>query len=56
MKYCAHFLIKAEGGAKNYECEHPLPLSWGPFIVVFVQRMGYICDRTSSYMRKLGGT
>ena len=25
MRYCGHFLIKAEGGAKNYKCEHPLP-------------------------------
>ena len=38
---CGHFLIKAEGGAKNYESEHPLPLAWRPFTVVFVQRKGY---------------
>ena len=41
MRYCGHFLIKAEGGAKNYERDHPLPLSWQPFTVVFVQRKGY---------------
>ena len=39
--YCGHFLIKAEGGAKNYKRDHPLPLSWRPFTVVFVQRKGY---------------
>ena len=38
MRYCGHFLIKAEGGAKNYKRDHPLPLSWRPFTVVFVQR------------------
>ena len=42
MRYCGHFLIKAEGGAKNYKRDHPLPLSWRPFTVVFVQRKGYI--------------
>ena len=41
MRYCGHFLIKAEGGAKNYEPDHPLPLSWRPFTVVFLQRKGY---------------
>ena len=25
MRYCGHFLIKAEGGAKNYKRDHPLP-------------------------------
>ena len=42
MRYCGHFLIKAEGGAKNYERDHPLPLAWRPFTVVFLQRKGYI--------------
>ena len=37
---CGHFLIKAEGGAKNYKRDHPLPLSWRSFTVTFVQRMG----------------
>ena len=41
MRYCGHFLIKAEGGAKNYERDHPLPLAWRPFTVVFLQRKGY---------------
>ena len=41
MRYCGHFLIKAEGGAKNYKRDHPLPLSWRPFTVVFLQRKGY---------------
>ena len=41
MRYCGHFLIKAEGGAKNYERDHPLPLALRPFTVVFVQRKGY---------------
>ena len=41
MRYCGHFLIKAEGGAKNYERDHPLPLAWRPFTVVFVERKGY---------------
>ena len=30
MRYCGHFLIKAEGGAKNYKRDHPLPLSDDP--------------------------
>ena len=38
MRYCGHFLIKAEGGAKNYERDHPLPLAWRPFTVVLLQR------------------
>ena len=25
MRYCGHFLIKAEGGAKKYKRDHPLP-------------------------------
>ena len=41
MRYCGHFLNKAEGGAKNYERDHPLPLAWRPFTVVFLQRKGY---------------
>ena len=41
MRYCGHFLIKAEDGANNYECDHPLPLAWRPFTVVFVQQKGY---------------
>ena len=41
MRYCGHFLIKAEGRAKNYERDHPLPLAWRPFTVVFLQRKGY---------------
>ena len=41
MKYCCHFLIKAEGGAKNYKHDHPLPLAWRSFTVAFVQRTGY---------------
>ena len=41
MRYCGHFLIKAEGGAKNYKRDHPLPLSWRPFTVVFLQRKGF---------------
>ena len=42
MRYCGHFLIKAEGGAKNNKRDHPLPLSWRPFTVVLVQLKGYI--------------
>ena len=42
MRYCGHFLIKAEGGAKNYKRDHPLPLSWRPFTVIFVHRKSYI--------------
>ena len=41
MRYCAHLLIKAKDGAKNYERDHPLPYYWRPFTVVFVQRKGY---------------
>ena len=41
MRYCGHFLIKVEGGAKNYKPDHPLPLAWRSFTVEFVQRKGY---------------
>ena len=42
MRYCGHFLIKTEGGAKNYRRDHHrLPLSWRTFTVVFVQQKGY---------------
>ena len=27
--------------AKNYKRDHPLPLSWRPFTVVFLQQKGY---------------
>ena len=33
MRYGGHFLIKAEGGAKNYKRVHPLPLAWRSFTV-----------------------
>ena len=36
-----HFLIKAEGRAKNYKRDHRLPLAWRFFTVAFVQRKGY---------------
>ena len=36
MRYCGHFLIKAEGGAKNYKRDHPLSLFWSPFTVILV--------------------
>ena len=41
MRYCRHFLIKVEGGAKNYKRDHPLPLTWRSFTVEFVQQKGY---------------
>ena len=41
MRYCGHFLIKVEGGAKNYKRDHPLPLAWRSFTVEFVQPKGY---------------
>ena len=47
MRYCGHFLIKAEGGAKNYKRDHPLPLAWRFFTVTFVQRKGYVACGTS---------
>ena len=47
MRYCGHFLNKAEGGAKNYERDHPLPLAWRPFSVVFLQRKGYLASERS---------
>ena len=50
MRYCGHFLIKAEGGAKNYERDYPLPLAWRPFTVVFVQRKGYIRTYLKSHL------
>ena len=45
MRYCGHFLIKAEGVAKNNERDHTLPLAWRPFTVVFVQQKGYYSFR-----------
>ena len=42
MRYCGHFLIKAEGGAKNYERDHPLPLAWRPFTVFSCSEKIYI--------------
>ena len=41
MRYCGHFLIKAEGGVKNYKRDNPLPLAWRSFTVAYVQRKGY---------------
>ena len=41
MRYYGHFFIKREGGAKNYERDHPLPLARRLFTVVFVQQKGY---------------
>ena len=41
MRYCGNFLIKAEGGAKNYKCDHSLPLAWRSFTIAFVQFKGY---------------
>ena len=32
-----HFLIKAEGEAKNYKRDHRLLLAWRSFTVAFVQ-------------------
>ena len=42
MRYCGHFLIKAEGGAKNYKRDHPLPLSWRPFTFRFLAAKGLL--------------
>ena len=42
MRYCGYFLIKAEGGAKNYKCDYHLPLAWQSFTVTFVQQKGYV--------------
>ena len=61
MRYCGHFLIKVEGGAKNYKRDFPLPLAWQSFTVKFVQQKGYmyvavrqpIC--ACSVVRKVGG-
>ena len=52
MRYCGHFLIKAEGGAKNYERNHPLPLAWRPFTAFFVQRKGYTMVTTGDIRTK----
>ena len=41
MRYCGLFLLKAEGGAKNYERDHPLPLAGRPITVIFVERKCY---------------
>ena len=41
MRYCGHFLIKAEGGAKNCKRESPLSLARQSFTVAFVLRKGY---------------
>ena len=41
MRYCGHFLIKVEGGGKNYKRDHRSPLAWRSFTVAFVQRKGY---------------
>ena len=35
------FLDQSRSGAKKYERDHPLPLAWRPFTVVFVQLKGY---------------
>ena len=40
IRYDGHFLIKVEGGAKNYKRDHPLPLVWRSFTVALVPRMG----------------
>ena len=56
MRYCGHFLIKAEGGAKNYERDYPLPLSWRPFTVVFLQRKGYTCKWMPRYKGMLSSS
>ena len=50
MKYCGHFLIKAEGGAKNYKRDHRLPLAWRSFTVASVQQKGYIYTYISYYI------
>ena len=34
------FLDQSRTGAKNYKCDHPLPLSRLPFTVIFVQQKG----------------
>ena len=53
MRYCGHFLIKAEGGAKSYERDYPLTLAWRPFTVVFVQRKGYTYSAESIHVLHL---
>ena len=35
------FLDQSRRWDKNYKRDHPLPLSWRPFTVVFLQRNGY---------------
>ena len=40
MRYCSHFFIKAEGGAKYYKRDHTLPLAWRSFTVSFVRQKG----------------
>ena len=42
MRYCGNFLIKAEGGAKNYKHDHPLPSAWRSFTLTLVQRKGLV--------------
>ena len=32
MRYCGHFLIKAEGGAKNYKRDHRYRLPGDPLL------------------------
>ena len=45
MRYCGHFLIKAEGGAKNYKRDHPLPLSWTLYRRFLVAKgLHYLCQ------------
>ena len=33
MRYCGYFLIKTEGGAKNYKRDHRLQFAWRSFTV-----------------------
>ena len=56
MRYNGHFLIKAEGGAKNYKHEHPLPLAWRSFTIAFVQQKGYYSfqKKKKKYTREVG--
>ena len=51
MRYCGHFLIKAEGGAKNYKREHPLPSPGDPL-------PSFSCERVAiaSKMKKINST
>ena len=41
MRYCCHFLIKAEGGADNCKRDHRLLLARRFFTVILAQRKGY---------------